>query len=215
MISIKVRSVILSVLLCVLAVSLPAAAQAQTSNQPPRAASEDASLEMQVFLILASNKDVEQRKLPAVLDPVVKELRESLPFRNYNLAATFLNRVKNNGRLEVTWIGGPYEPHGSPATSNPSFSEITAYVKMFADEGGHDVVRLNEFRFGTRVPIITGQAATSVSTNAAIIPAVSYQPIGLRTDLSMQEGSLVIAGTLNVGPSGDSLVVAVLARRVN
>ena len=216
MISFKMPRVIVLVLLCACTLLLTAAVQAQAPNQP-RAAAEDANLEMQVFLILATNKETAQQSLPAVLDPVVKQLRQALPFKNFNLAASFLNRVKNNGKLEVTWLGGPYEAHGSPATTNPSFSQLTAFVRMFTDEGGRDVVRLNEFRFGTRVPIVIGQTTTSVSTlNTAVVPAaVTYEPVGLRTDLSMREGELVIAGTLNVSSSGDSLVVAVSARRVN
>jgi len=31
----------------------------------------------------------------------------------------------------------------------------------------------------------------------------------------MREGSIVIAGTLNVGPSGDAVIVVVSARRAN
>ena len=215
MISIKMPRVTVLVLLCVSSLLLTAAVQAQAPNQP-RAAAEDANLEMQVFLILATNKETAQQNLPAVLDPIVKQLRQALPFKNFTLAASFLNRVKNNGKLEVTWLGGPYEAHGSPATTNPSFSQLTAFVRMFTDDGGRDVVRLNEFRFGTRVPIVVGQTTTSVSTNTAPVPAaVTYEPVGLRTDLSMREGELVIAGTLNVSSSGDSLVVAVSARRVN
>jgi hypothetical protein len=209
----KMRRVVLCALFCLFAVALPAATYAQNASQSvPRPAAEDVNLEIQLYLILASNREIEEGKLPAVLDPVVKQLRTALPFRHYNLAATFLNRVRNNGKLEVKWMGGPYEAKGSPATSNPSFSELTAFVKMFIEENGREVVRLNDFRFGTQVPIVTGQV--NVST-AAMIPTVNYQPLGLHTDLSMQEGSLVIAGTLNVGPSGDSLVVAVSAHRAN
>ena len=207
----KMRRMFLCALLSIIALAVTAHGQ----NPGQRLAAEDANLEIQLYLILASNKTLEEGKLPAALDPVVKQLRESLPFKNYHLAATFLNRVKNNGKLEVTWMGGPFALHGSPATSNPSFSELTAFVKLFSEDGGREVVRLNEFRFGTRVPLVTGPTTSQVSTSAASFPVINYQPVGLRTDLSMREGSLVIAGTLNVGPSGDALVVAVSARRVN
>ena len=46
-------------------------------------------------------------RLPAALDAVVKQLRATLPFKNYRLAATLINRVKNEGRLDLSWIGGP------------------------------------------------------------------------------------------------------------
>ena len=42
---------------------------------------------------------------------------------------------------------------------------------------------------------------------------VIYEPVGLHADISMCEGAPVIAGTVNVGPSGDAIVVALAARR--
>jgi hypothetical protein len=191
---------------------------AQDSNQPARAAvqkDEEANLDLQLYLVLASNRDVEDEKLPASLDAVVKHLRESLNFKHYNLSATFVNRVKNNGTLDVSWVGGPFAIHGSPAQTNPSFSQFTSQVRILP-VNGQDIVHLNGFRFGTRVPVVTGQvAATNATSSTAPYASISYEPVGLRTDLSMREGSMVVAGTLNVGPSGDALVVIVSARRAN
>jgi hypothetical protein len=176
---------------------------------------EDANLDVQLYLILASNREVEETKLPSVLDPTIKRLRDSLPFKHYNLAGTFLNRVKNNGMLDVSWVGGPFAIHGSPAQTNPSFSQFTSRVRLAINDSGQEVVRLTDFRFGTRVPVVTGATTTNASTGATPIPNVVYEPVGLRTDLSLREGSTVIAGTLTVGPSGDALVVVVSARRSN
>ena len=55
---------------------------------------------------------------------------------------------------------------------------------------------------------------TNASTGTGF-PVINYESIGIRTDLTMREGSIVIAGTLNVGPSGDAIVVVVSARRAN
>ena len=68
---------------------------------------DDANLDTQLYLIVGTNQDVDDAKLPASLDVVVKQLRATLPFKNYRLAATMINRVKNEGRLDLTWIGGP------------------------------------------------------------------------------------------------------------
>lgn len=219
MISTKLDRVIILVVCCAaFSIGVPAAL-AQDSNQPSRAATqkdEDANLDVQLYLILASNRDMEDTKLPAVLDPTIKRLRDSLPFKHYSLAGTFLNRVKNNGQLDVSWVGGPFAIHGSPAQSNPSFSQFTSRVRLVMNDSGQEVVRLTDFRFGTKVPIVTGApTTTNASTNTTPFPSISYEPVGLRTDLSMREGSMVIAGTLNVGPSGDAIVVVVSARRAN
>lgn len=218
MISINRYRVIGVAVLCALIAFTAQATFAQESNQSPRAAvqkDEEANLDLQLYLILATDRDVEDAKVPTVLDPVVKRLRESLSFKHYNLSATFLNRVKNNGVLDVSWVGGPFAIHGSPAQSNPSFSQFTSQVRLVTVDG-QDIVRLSGFRFGTRVPVVTGQvAATNATTNTAPFASISYEPVGLRTDLSMREGSMVVAGTLNVGPSGDAIVVVISARRAN
>jgi hypothetical protein len=217
MILIRKQSVIMVAIMCALIWISAPAALAQDSNQarPTVQRDEETNLDLQLYLVLATNRDVEDEKLPTSLDPVIKRLKESLTFKHYNLTATFVNRVKNNGTLDVSWVGGPFSIHGSPAQSNPSFSQFTSQVRIVPVDG-QDIVRLMGFRFGTRVPVVTGQvAATNATTNTAPFASINYEPVGLRTDLSMREGSMVVAGTLNVGPSGDALVVIISARRAN
>jgi hypothetical protein len=219
MILFNLKRAIVFGLLCAVTFITAQAAMGQPTSEPARPAvqkDDDANLEIQLYLILASNREVEDGKLPVALDPVVKRLRDSLPFKHYNLTGTFLNRVRNNGKLEISWVGGPFPIQGSPAQSNPSFSQFTSIVRLAAGERGQEIVRLTEFRFGTRVPIITGAIGpTNASTGLAGFPVINYEPVGLRTDLTMPEGSIVIAGMLTVGPSGDAIVVVVSARRAN
>lgn len=209
----KIHRVLFFTLLCVAALAVAPVALGQDSSQSSRAAAreDDTNLDTQLYLILATNRDIEERKAPAALDPIMKRLAESLPFKHYSVAGTFLNRVRNNGRLDVSWVGGPFSVPTSAATSNPSFSQFTALVKLATDDN-REIVRMIDFRFGLRVPIVTASWPMPAST-ATATPLVSYEPIGLRTDISMREGVPVIAGTLNMGPSGDALVVVVSARR--
>jgi len=205
------------VLLCAaIAIGSAQLAHAQTSDQPTRAIAsrdDDTNLDTQLYLIFATNREVEDGKLPITLESPMKRLRETLTFKHFNLAASFLNRVKNHGRLDVSWVGGPFLASVNSSTGNPSFNQFTALVTL-VDESGRGLVRMTDFRFGSRVPIVTAQAnATAASTNAASFPVISYEPIGLRTDISMREGEPVVAGTLNVGPSGDAIVVVIAARR--
>jgi hypothetical protein len=74
-----------------------------------------------------------------------------------------------------------------------------------------------EFRFGSRVPIITAQPTTTNASTSVPggFPVINYQPVGLKTDISMSEGVPVIAGTLYVGPSGDAIIVIVSAKRAS
>ena len=220
MFSIKSRRVCFLVLLSVMAFSAAPVvlAQEQSSAARTTARDDDTNLDTQLYLILATNREVEEGRIPAALDPIVKRLRETLPFKHYTVAGTFLNRVKNNSRLEVSWIGSPFMfPTASPATVatlTPTFNNFGASVRLATDASGNDIVRMNELRFGAQVPIMAGQVANP-SGSFSGAPIVQYQSIGLRTDISLREGSAVIAGTLNVGPQGDAIVVAVSARRTN
>ena len=45
------------------------------------------------------------------------------------------------------------------------------------------------------------------------VPATNYENTGLSTDISIREGEPVVVGTLNVGPSGDAIILVVAARR--
>lgn len=217
MILTKGHRVIFFALCCVLVTIMAPAAFAQESSQPVRSAlsrDDETNLDTQLYLILATNRESEDGKMPVALDSVMKRLHESLTFKHYSLAGTFVNRVRNGGRVDVSWVGGPFLVPANTMTSNPSFSQFTALVKLSADQGGLEVVRMNDFRFGSRVPIVSSPAnVTTASTTGMVLPAVNYESIGLRTDISMREGLAVIAGTLHMGPSGDAIVVVVAARR--
>jgi len=218
MISTKVFRAIFFAVCCVMFTLTAPAALSQDSSQTARpstaARDDETNLDTQLYLLLATNRETEDGKMPVALDSVMKRLRESLTFKHYSLAGTFVNRVRNNGRIDVSWVGGPFMIPANAMTSNPSFSQFTALVKLSADQGGLEVVRMNDFKFGARVPIVTSSIGmTTTSTTVGFPSSVNYEPIGLRTDISMREGVPVIAGTLNMGPSGDAIVVVITARR--
>jgi hypothetical protein len=188
--------------------SVPAVAVAQVESNE-----DETNLDTQLYLLVATNQDVDDTKLPASLDSVVKQLRASLPFKNYRLAATLINRVKNDGRLNLKWIGGPLVPSGAVSATTPSFNEFKVNnVKLVAQPAGRQIVRMEGFGFGVRIPIIT---ASAVASNAATMPIINYESTGLNTDISMLEGEPVVVGTLNIGPSGDAIILVMSAKRTN
>ena len=173
---------------------------------------DDANLDTQLYLIVGTNQDVDDTKLPASLDPVVEQLRSSLPFKNYRLAATLINRVKNEGRLDLSWIGGPLaSPTGAASNVTPSFSQFKVrQVKLVRNAENQQVVQMLGFNFGARVPI---QMPGAIAANGAVAPTVAYEQTGVSTDISMRESEPVIVGTLNIGPSGDAIILVVSAKR--
>jgi len=193
------------------ACSREAFAQSSATGSQTEKQEDETNLDTQLYLLVATNQDVDDAKLPAALDPVVRQLRSSLPFKNYRLAATLLNRVKNDGRLNLKWIGGPLGPSGAATSTNPSFNEFKVNnLKLVKDAGNQQVVRMEGFGFGVRIPIIT---SSTVATNGPVAPNINYESTGLNTDISMREGEAVVVGTLNIGPSGDAIILVMSAKR--
>jgi len=173
---------------------------------------DDANLDTQLYLIVGTNQDVEDSKLPAALDGVVKQLRSALPFKNYRLAATLINRVKNEGRLDLSWIGGPLTmPTAAASSVTPSFSQFKVrQVKLLRNAENQQVVQMLGFNFGARIPI---QTPGAIAASGAVALSVAYENTGVSTDISMRESEPVIVGTLNIGPSGDAIILVVSAKR--
>lgn len=170
---------------------------------------EDTDLDTQLYLLIATNQDV-QEKLPPILEPVMKQLRSSLPFKDYRLAATLINRVKNGGRLNLKWVGGPLLASGATTAGTPSFNEFRVnLVRLSRNDQGKEIVAMEGFSFGARIPI---QVASTVASNPPM-PVINYENTGLTTDISMREAEPVVVGTLNVGPSGDAIILVMSARK--
>src|SRR5262245_3264333 len=185
------RVFVLALLCALICTTAPVVLGQEQSSARTAARDDDTNLDTQLYLILATNREVDEGKIPAALEPIMKRLHETLPFKHYTVAGTFLNRVKNNARLEVSWVGSPFMfPTAAitGVTNNPTFNKFGATPRLATDSNGNDMVRLSDLRFGANVPIITSQVTT---TNAWLgsVPVVNYQSIGLKTDVSMREGS--------------------------
>src|SRR5215470_13512326 len=148
--------------LCLMTLSLSVHAQSQSIDE--------SNLDTQLYLIVGTNQEVDDSRLPASLDPVVRQLHATLPFKNYRLAATLINRVKNEGHLELNWIGAPpASPLAAASNVTPSFSQFRVrQVKLVRNGENQTVVQMVGFNYGARIPI---QTTPSLAANGAIAPA--------------------------------------------
>jgi len=198
-------------LICFTATASVALGQTDTKPAPENKRYEEINLDTQLYMIVGSNQEGSEERFPASLEAVIKELHASLPFKTYRLSATLMNRVKSDGHLDLHWIGGPVIERAASTTATPSFSDFfVRQVRLWQNAQGQDVINMDGFRFGSRIPI---QTSAAVAANGNTVPSITYEQTGLNTDISMREGVPVIVGTLNAGPSGDAIILVVSARR--
>lgn len=208
------KKLLFAILLAVVCLNMNVQAQSTATPQTPTKTEtkqeDETNLETQLFLIVASHQEVGDPKLPSALDGVLKQLRATLPFKNYRLVSTLINRVKNDGRLQLNWVGAPMTSASSALSTTPSFSHFNIrQVRVVRNSEGQEMVQMTGFSFGARVPI----QMSAVAAGGEVRPTTSYEQTGLGTDISMKEGEPVIVGTLNVGPSGDAIILVVSAKR--
>jgi len=200
--------------LCLLAGSVSVQAQTTPAAAKPaqtETKDDEPNLDTQLYLIVGTNADVADAKIPASLEPVIKQLRATMPFKNYRLAATLLNRVKNDGRLDLSWLGAPLA--SSPAPGQPPMTRSSfgvRQVKLGRNSEGQSTVQLTGFKFNAQIPV---QVNAAVADNRPVPPIFNYEGTSLSTDISMREGEPVIVGTLNVGPTGDAIILVISAKR--
>ena len=116
---------------------------------------DETNLDMQLYLLVASNQESDDAKMPASLDSVIRQLRASLPFKSYRLTATFINRVRNEGHFSLRWVVGPMTASGAVAggTLTPSFNEFRVNtVKLLTDTAGQPSHAAARRAAGIRVP---------------------------------------------------------------
>jgi hypothetical protein len=184
---------------------------ASAQNAGDEKANLNIGIEVRLQLIVGTNQAVEDEKLPPELDAVIKQLRSSLPFKHYHLAASLLNRVKNRGRLGTKWVGSPLLPlsgrNGGPASVNDL--SITA-VMLDSNATGQPLVAMLGFTFQTRIRFEMSQPAADGTPSG---PAWQERITEWSGDTSVREGEPAVVGTLNIGPSGDAILLVVTAKR--
>lgn len=194
--------------------------QQQPPTQQPARTRDDIDLEMQLHLVIGSSKPGAGAKLPPSLEAAVRKVRESLQHTNFRLGGAFLHRVKNRRTLEVKGEAGAL-PLMLISTANLNRYTPIYYqfgigpVELKLDDGG-ELVSIQNFRFGMRVPVVTSLPMVAAAGGAASTPpGVVYEDIGITTGLTVPEGQPVVVGTLYTGQEGDVIIVVLTANRVN
>ena len=183
-------------------------ASGQTENAPTAGARVDRSnLEVQLHLLLATNESAD-RNMPPALQPVILQLKSTIPSANYRLAATFTNRIRSGGSLEVKGVL-PSEAI-SPVANTTIFYEFTLTQMRVAVDDSQSI-EIPRLRFGMRVPIVMGMSRVDANTPAN--PSINYESLGLTTEISVRDGSPTVVGTMTTSKPDQLLVLVVTVKR--
>ncbi|HEX8180903.1 MAG TPA: hypothetical protein VF525_15260 [Pyrinomonadaceae bacterium] len=209
-------AMILTLLLCSIGSSVNSA-RAQSQSSAAVATTKDVQQEqinheVQLYLLVASDASGERSNIPQSLDGAVRQLKDTLPFANYRLASTFMDRVRDGGTLEVSGVGG-FPLVTTPANSStPTFFTFgLSGVTLVRGANDQPFIQVGRFRFGLKVPIQTG-TTRSEGSNAGY-PVIQYQDTGITTELSVREGVPTIIGTLAANQPNESYVLVLALKR--
>jgi hypothetical protein len=163
-------------------------------------------LEIQLHLLTATNESAE-RNMPQALESVVRQLRSTINLNNYRVAATFTNRIKSGGNLEVKGILPPEV--FTPFTNMSGFYEFTLMQINLAGEGDNRAIDITRFRFNLRLPVVTGMNRAETPAT----PVIGYELAGLTTELGLREGTPSVVGTMTTSKAGQLLVLVITVKR--
>ena len=183
-----------------------------TGRQQPAARAET-NFEVQTHVLITAEGAEGASKVPQALDGVVRQLKSLLPPADYRLAATFVNRVRDDGGFEVKSAGA--SPFGaSPAGAlTPNIFQLSLAVKSFEDASGEKYVRVQPFRLGLKIPIQTATVSGGDKAGQGF-PVIQYEDTGVNTQMSVREGEPTLVGTLNTSRPGQLFVIVLTVRRV-
>lgn len=207
------KRLLLPALALALALVCCGAAAAQDGGEASRreAPRGEINYEVQLHLLVTAEGAEAGAKVPQGLDGVVRQLKSSLPPADYKLAATFINRVRDGGRLEVKTVGG------SPFTSsqldplNPTFFQFFLGSVKMADEQPNGLINVQDFRLGLKVPVQTATVSNEKSLQG--YPVIQYEDTGINTQMSVREGEPTLVGTLNTSRPGQLFALVITIRR--
>lgn len=195
-------------LICFLAIATSVNAQQTTdANQTSNAnqtnnPNANVNYEIELTLLTTTN---EASRLPTRFEAIGRQL-QSGEKKNHRVATTFIHRVQSGKSLEVRGIAGNIFnlPQG---VDTPAFYEFTV-GRIVA---GADRVDVNQFRFGTRVPVTTGKAASGDGG----FPVINYEPTGITSSFNVRENVPTLVGTLTLQGAGEMLAVVMTVRRAS
>lgn len=209
----KGRGAFLLALAFTIIASANASAQDSDASRQGAPTRPEVNHEVYVHLLVTADAAEGGVRVPQSLEGIVRQLKAALPPSEYRLAATFINRVRDNSGFEVkTASAGPLGPVPTPGPLTPAFITLNlGGVKLIDPASAQPTVNINQFRFGMKMPIQTSSVQRDKTEGS--YPVIQYEDVGLYTQLSVREGEPILVGTLNSSRPGQLFIIVLTVRR--
>lgn len=164
---------------------------------PPRA-----NIELHMHVLIASNTSSTAggptAQIPAELKDVLTQLRETLTYRNYELATSVVQRLtetqsglRGKGTAEIS-----KSPAAAGSATLPYEYSINS-VTLASTATGSPTIQIGEFQF----------------TTGMINPATTDNRTHVQTSLNLRDGEKVVVGTATLGDR--ALIIVLTAKLLN
>ena len=169
---------------------------------------EQPSYEVLLQVLVATNNPGGD-KVPQSLAGTVKKLKSEYPFSNYNLAATFLERISLNGMIEHK---GLLNQLGQDQQKDLYFTDWNlGGLRPALNSKGQPVINFQTFRFGARVPVVTSVVKDAKGDDNRII---QYESIGVSVNrFNLPENSPTIVGSMSTQKTDEFVFLVLTVRR--
>jgi len=148
------------------------------------------------FQVIAASSQPGPSKLPAELEPVLKQLKSTLIYQSYQLLDTMELRVRE----------GKFANTSSALPSGNGFLDASVHGSAIStDDKGAMVIRLDSLRFGAKIRYLKKGGAQS---------EYDYSNTGIDASIDVPEGRQVVVGRANLEGTRDGAHLLVVTAKV-
>ncbi len=157
-------------------------------------------IEFHIHILIASNAAGSSGPLPAELNDVIKQLQNTLSYKNYYVMTSAVLRTKEGATgVENKGVADFKLVTESAARNSPIiYSYAARQIRIDGTGPNNFAIQIGRFNYTMRIPIETATGT------------INYESVGFETPVNMREGERVVVGTTTMQEKG--LIVVLSAR---
>jgi hypothetical protein len=149
------------------------------------------NVQMTVYVVGASPNAAGAGPIPQGLQATVNQLKQLFPYASYQLLETIVTRARLGERA---FAQGMFEALKGQAGAPPSTYDVSFLVGGISNSASSAAVHINDFKFNSRVPYVTGAIGNATT---------QYQtgPASVNTNIDITADQKVVVGKAGAGGS--------------